>query len=166
MRGNQTYPAVCGAYHRNYRIWTESPEKFEEQLDAILTFSGVNLFRYNDAGEIPDTKFLAMMVRIAEKHPEISFLAYTKKYELVNDFLDDGNNLPKNLTIRFSMWDKTWEVPNPYNLPVAYVDFKNKELNPDIPKNAFVCPGNGNITCSACKVCFNKRAKSVVFHQH
>lgn len=166
MRGHQAYPNVCGAYHRNWRLWTENPDKFEEQLNAILTFSGVGMFRYNDAGEIPDSRFLAMMCRVAEKHPEVIFLAYTKKYEMINNFLDNGNEIPKNLTIRFSAWDKSWNVPNPYNLPMAYVDFKKNENNPDIPNNTFICPGNGKTTCSACKVCWRKNVKSVVFKQH
>lgn len=166
MKGHQTYPNVCGAYYRNWRIWNESPDKFEEQLNAMLTFAGIRLFRYNDAGEIPDIKFLAMMFRVAEKHPEVQFLTYTKKYDIVNRFLDEGNEIPSNLTIRFSAWDKDWAVPNPYNLPLAYVDFKDKSLNPEIPKNAFRCPGNGNATCSSCQVCFKKAVRSVVFDQH
>ena len=166
MRGHQQFSAVQGAYYRNWRIWNEAPEKFEEQLNAILTFSGINMFRYNDAGEIPDVKFLAMMFRVADKHPDIQFLAYTKKYELINEFLDDGNTLPKNLTIRFSAWDKDWNIPNPYNLPMAYVDFIDKELNPDIPVNAFTCPGKKETTCSTCKICWKKSVKAVKFHQH
>ena len=67
-------------------------------------------------------------------------------------------------------WDKLWKFDNPYDLPVAYVDFKDKRLNPDIPKNAFRCPTNGKklgeITCSMCKACWNKKIKNVVFEQH
>lgn len=166
MKGNQKYPSVCGAYHRNWRLWNENPKNFEEQLFYRLKWSGISLFRWHDAGEIPSTEYLAMMFRMAEAHPQISFLAYTKKYELVNEFLDEGNKIPKNLTIRFSMWDKDWEVYNPYNLPIAFINFNDKSLNPEIPKNAFVCPGTGETTCSCCRICFNKKVKAVVFHQH
>ena len=41
-----------------------------------------------------------------------------------------------------------------------------KENNPDIPNNAFMCLGNGKITCSVCKVCWRKNVRSVVFKQH
>lgn len=168
MKGHQVYPTVVGAYYRNWRLWNEDPINFEKQLEAFITFSGAILFRYNDAGEIPDEKFLAMMFRIAEKLPEVKFLAYTKKYEMINEFLDEGNKIPNNLTIRFSYWDKDWEVPNPYNLPTAYVDFKDTDKNPIFPNKTFSCPaiGGSPITCSSCKVCWNKAVKSVKFHQH
>ena len=166
MKGHQQYATAQGAYYRNYRIWTENPTRFEEQLEGILKYSNISMFRYNDCGEIPDKKFLAMMFRIALQFPQISFLAYTKKYELINEFLDEGNIIPQNLTIRFSMWDKHWKVDNPYNLPVAYVEFKDENLNPKLPTKSFVCPGTGKITCSCCKVCWQKKVKSVTFHQH
>lgn len=165
MKGNQMYPNVCGAYHRNYRIWCENPIAFEEQLEHVLKYEGLPLFRWHDAGEIPDKEYLAMMFRIAIKFPGIQFLAYTKKYDLVNEFLKE-HVVPDNLCIRFSAWDKSWEVPNPWNLPMAYVDFTDKSKNPEIPKNAFKCKGGKEYTCTTCRMCFNKKVTSVVFGQH
>lgn len=44
------------------------------------------------------------------------------------------------------------------------VDFKHKEMNsPDIPEDAFVCPGS----CEQCQRCWKmKSGDAVVFHQH
>ena len=165
MKGRQTIPGVCGAYYRNYRIWCENPKGFEEQLIHILKYEGLPLFRWHDAGEIPDKEYLSMMFRVAIKFPNISFLAYTKKYDLVNEFLNE-HVIPENLCIRLSAWDKDWEVPNPHNLPMAYVDFTDKTKNPSIPRNAFKCKGGSEYTCTTCRMCFKKEVISVVFKQH
>jgi hypothetical protein len=92
-------------------------------------------------------------------------MAFTKKYEIVNEYIDKNGKLPDNLNIMFSAWDKFWEFDNPHNLGVAYVNFKDKRRNTEIPKYAFKCPGDES-TCSACGACWNKRLKAVVFDQH
>lgn len=167
-KGHQQWPTVLGAYWRNWRIWNENPELFEKQLDAFIDFAGIPLFRYMDCGDIPSREFLDLMFRVAKGHPDTKFLAYTKKYALVNEKLDE-EALPENLTIRFSHWDVKWELEsysNPHNLPDTYVEFKDERLTPTLPEKAFVCQGGKETTCSACRVCFNKKVQHVIFHQH
>lgn len=165
LKGRQQFAQILGGYHRNLRLWNESHKSFKLQLTSVLDKAPQKKFRWFDAGDIPDADFLDMMFVVARKYPEISFLSYTKKYDMVNEYLNH-HRLPKNLCIRFSMWDKTWDVPNPHNLPLSYVNFKDTTRNPDIPKKAFKCPGTGKTTCDKCGVCFNKNVKSVVFNQH
>ena len=165
MKGRQSIPNVCGSYYRNYRIWCEDPKGFEDQLVHILKYEGLNLFRWNDAGEVVSEEYLAMMFRVAIKFPNIRFLVYSKKYDLINSFLYE-HVLPENLCIRLSAWDKDWDVPNPHSLPVAYVDFTDKTKNPAIPRNAFKCKGGAENTCTTCRMCFKKEVQSVVFKQH
>lgn len=166
MKGKMTFPNVCGTYHRNYRIWNEDPKKFEEQLNALLTFSGLPLLRIFDTGDLPSPEFLKMLVRVMTKHPDIKALMFTKRYEWVNEYLCNYS-LPENFVIRFSMWDKNWNVLNPHGLPVAYVDFADSSLNPEIPQNAFLCHGGKDgITCSTCRACFNPSIRTVKFIQH
>lgn len=166
MKGRQQYSNVLGSYFRNLRIWREDPQNFEEQLCYQIKFSGLSLIRYCSAGDIPDANFLDMMFRVAKKFPKVNFLAYTKKYEMVNDYLDTHPEIPDNLTIRFSYWHVGWRVDNRHNLPVAYVDFKDQSLNPFIPSNAYKCKGGKEYTCTMCQVCFKKQVQAVVFKQH
>lgn len=164
-KGRQVMMNVQGAYYRNFRIYNEDPDGFFEQIYYKIKFAGLPKVRWFDSGDIYDYEFLERMVELCKKTPNVSHMAFTKKYELVNRWIDENGDLPDNLNIMFSAWDVLWEIPNPHNLGVAYVDFKDKRLNPDIPKNAFVCPGRES-TCSACGVCFNKRVKAVVFAEH
>lgn len=165
-KGPQAFPTVCGAYLRNFRLWQEDPVKFETQVDAALVYNALPLLRFFDAGDCPDKEFAEMMFRLAEKHPDIKMMAFTKKYELFNEILDE-KELPENLCIRFSMWDAHWKVPNPHNLPVSFVDFADSSNNPEIPKNAFTCRGGKEgVTCSNCQMCFNKKVKAVRLIEH
>ena len=106
---------------------------------------------------------------VANTLPNIQFMSYTKKYDIINEYLDKGNKIPDNLNIIFSAWDKNWKVENPYDLAIAYVDFKNSELNPEIPPYAYLCPcadKTQHVTCSMCQACWNKKLKAVKFLEH
>lgn len=164
-KGRQTMANVQGAYYRNLRLYYEDPDNFFEQIYCKVKFSGLPKVRWFDSGDIADAEFFERMVELCKKTPDVKHMAFTKKYEIVNEYIDKNGKLPANLNILFSAWDKLWEVPNPHGLGMAYVDFTDKRLNPDFPKNAFVCPGRES-TCSACGVCFSKKVKAVIFHQH
>ena len=168
MRGRQQIATVQASYLRNLRLYNNDPEDFWGQVDFKLKHSGLSLCRFFDAGDIPDYNFFEGMVKTALRNPKIKFMAFTKKYFIVNEWLSENEKLPKNLNIIFSAWDKNWAVPNPYNLPVAYVDFKDKSKNPEFPKSYSTCPNQHDktITCTVCQKCWNKKIKTVVFQQH
>lgn len=172
LKGNQCFPNVCGAYYKNYRLWMENHQRYEEMVICFVKYSGLHLLRVNDAGDLPDIDYLKMLVNVANALPDVKILCYTKKYDIVNTYLDQTcGQYPENLCLRFSYADKDWKVDNRWNLPTAYIDFNDKTLNPEIPQNAWKCSGTANPndmehTCSVCQMCFNKKVKSVVFKQH
>jgi hypothetical protein len=156
---------VQGAYYRNLRLYYDDPDNFFEQVYCKVKFSGLPKVRLFDSGDFPDAEFLDRLVEVCKKTPNTKWMAFTKKYWIVNEYIDRNGDLPKNLNIMFSAWDIFWEVPNPHGLGIAYVDFDDKRLNPEFPRNAFRCPGRES-TCSACGACFSKKLKAVVFHEH
>lgn len=164
-KGCQQIAVVQGAYYRNLRLYHDNPENFFEQVYCKIKFSGLPKVRWFDSGDIPDADFFAKAIELCNKTPNTKHMMFTKKYEIVNEYIDKNGKLPDNLNILFSAWDKLWDVPNPHGLGIAYVDFDEKRLNPEFPKNTFVCPGRAT-TCSACGACWSKRLKAVVFHQH
>ena len=164
-KGCQQIATVQAAYYRNLRLYNSDPDNFFEQVYCKVKFAGLPKVRWFDSGDLVDADFFRRMVELCKKTPDVKHMAFTKRYEIVNDYIDKHGELPDNLNIMFSAWHALWEVPNPHKLGVAYVDFKDKSLNPEFPKNAFVCPGRES-TCSACGACFNKKLKAVIFHQH
>lgn len=165
-KGRQIFPNCLGSYYRNWRLWKENPERYEQMINDLLDWKPLKYFRYNDAGDIPSIEYLDMMARIAEKNPDVKFLAYTKKYDLVNQWLDIHGAFPSNLVVRFSYWSKFWFVPNPYNLPGAWVKFKKAKFNPLFPSQIFTCSCKKGQTCSECGICWNTKVHDVAFNQH
>lgn len=165
QHGCQGFANVQGAYYRNLRLYNNNADDFFEQLHYKIKWSGLPMVRFFDSGDYPDAEFLHRSVELAKQFPNVKFMAFTKKYHLVNEYLDNGGKLPDNYNIVFSAWDALWEVPNPYGLPVAYVKFKEERFTPAIPKNAFHCPGRES-SCSMCGVCWNKKVKAVYFDEH
>ena len=164
-KGTQQIAVVQAAYYRNLRLYNENPDEFFEQIYYKVKFSGLPKVRFFDSGDFPDYEFLERAAELCKRTPDTKYMAFTKKYELVNKYIDEHGKLPDNFNIMFSAWDILWDVPNPHGLGIAYVDFEDKRMNPVFPKNAFVCPGKES-TCSMCGACWNKRLKAVVFKQH
>jgi hypothetical protein len=164
-KGCQQMANVQGAYYRNLRLYHDDPDNFFEQIYCKIKFSGLPKVRWFDSGDLADAEFFERMVELCKRTPQVKHMMFTKKYEIVNEYIDKHGNLPDNLNVLFSAWHKMWSVPNPHGLGIAYVDFNDKSLNPEFPDNAFVCPGRES-TCSACGACFSKKLKAVVFKQH
>ena len=145
----------------NLEIWHENPAFFRQEV--IITSFPAKFFRWFPIGDIPDPQFYAMMCDVCSDVPGTRYLAFTKKYEIVNDYLDHYEE-PDNLTTVLSAWGDF--VPeNPHNLPVAYIRLKNQQCS--IPKDAYECPlfcGNCVLTGHSCWDL--KRGESVVFNQH
>lgn len=162
-KGNFTYPNVKESHVNNLACFVANPKKyFDDIIEELNGLVSYRFFRWHSSGDIVNSEYLQGMVRVARKCRGVKFLCFTKKFELVNDFLKTGA-LPSNLHIVFSAWDKDFDVPNPYNLPITYVNFKDKAKNPDIPVLAIPCTGE----CPRCLACWSlKKGQSVVFNQH
>lgn len=168
MKGRQTMSKVVAAYTRNLRLYNTNQEDFWEQIRFKVKHRPFPLFRFFDCGDIADYDFFLGMIDLAKEFPDIKFMSFTKKYEIVNKWIDENGDLPENLNVVFSAWHIGWKVINPHNLPVAYVDFKDKTLNPEFPEGITSCPNEKDktITCSICRKCWDKRIKAVKFTQH
>lgn len=171
-KGNFQFRNVRNAHSHNLNMWLMYPEFFEKSV-YTAAFSA-QYFRWHSAGDIVDADYLGMMARIAYQLPSTRFLAFTKKFELVNAWISAHGALPGNLSIVFSAWDRSFNVPNPHRLPVAYVTFKDGNMNPDIPANAIPCYKQ-TVRGGTCEQCVIKRrggcwtlktGEAVVFKQH
>lgn len=168
LKGTQAMCSTLGAYYRNYRLYNEDANSFFEQLEYKIKFSGLPRFRFWDCGDFPDYLFVEKACELVKKFPDIKFMAFTKKYFLINQWIDNHGELPANFNIIFSAWDKDWEVLNPHHLPVAYVEFKDPEKTPVLPDKYQTCPNQKNktVTCSLCGKCWRKDLGAIVFKQH
>lgn len=158
-KGRFALPRNKELLQNNLELWRTSPEQFEIEVRAA------RFLRWHSSGDIPDRAYLDMMARVAREHPHTSFLAFTKKCELVNRWLDENGALPANLRIVFSAWGAAFVPENPHNLPVAYVRLKKEPC--DIPTDAFQCSGYcGKCVMSGCSCWDLQRGQAVCFNQH
>ena len=152
-------PNVRKAYERNLRILQNNMDDYFHQVaeDAALQ----KYFRFHVSGDIPDMNYLDRMVKLAEDLPGTTFLAFTKQYNFINNYLQYAE-IPGNLKIIFSAWTGM-HMDNPHNLPVANVIFKGTEPRDDWK----ICGGN----CAEC-ACRNvgcwelKPGENIAFYEH
>lgn len=154
------YPSVKKAYEKNLNILNNNPVEYWQQVRGAAAMT--KYFRYHVSGDIPDIAYLAEMVTTAEQMPGTQFLAFTKKYQLVNDFISNISTIPHNLKIIFSEWDGI-TINNPHNLPTAAVIFRGESP----AENWKICGGN----CAACACagvgCWElKKGETIAFYEH
>lgn len=159
-KGNFLFKHVKNCYERNLKVFLENPSKAEN--DILSQIPSLGMIRWHASGDIVNREYLDMMVRIAKQRKQTRFLCFTKKYEMINQYLDEGNTFPKNLKIVFSGWYGL-DVINPYNIPTAYIKLKQQEDN-RIKKSALDCIGNCMECGGACW--FLKKGQQVFFKQH
>lgn len=130
---------VRNAYDRNFDILNSDPAAYWLQVRAAASIS--RFFRYHVSGDIPNMLYLIDMVLTAKQLPNTTFLAFTKQYNIVNQYINDGNTIPENLKIIFSNWGD-WKCENPHSLPTCEIILKGTEPAPDWK----ICGGN----CTEC----------------
>lgn len=161
-KGRFCFRNVKTPIERNLEVWETDPYEFEEEVKNAAF--GHYFFRWHSSGDIVNEAYFEMMVRVAEALPLVSFLAFTKKFEIVNAWMDKHGDLPKNLSIVFSAWGD-WIPDNPHNLPMAWVRFKKRETF--IPENAETCPGYCGDCVRTTACCWHlKKGQHVVFNEH
>jgi hypothetical protein len=155
-------PSVREAYKHNYELLKSSPNTYWREVEASIMMS--RFFRFHVSGDIPDVYYLNHMVDIAERNPHCEILCFTKKYGIVNNYLDVGGIIPKNLHLIFSAW-RGLKMENPHGLPEAHVRYRDGTTTAH--ENAVQCSGN----CTECALteggCWSlKDWQEVVFDEH
>lgn len=136
------------------------PKGFFDQINLELKFVPYKYFRWHSSGDIVDEQYLDYMFKLARKNKQTRFLCFTKKYEMVNEYLN-SHKKPNNLIICLSHW-KDWHPDNPHNLPTSYVDFGGTL---DIPQFAYECTDSCG-DCPGTHCWHMKNGDSVVFKKH
>lgn len=150
---------VINCYKENLRSFLEKPKDAES--DILKQLPTIGFCRIHASGDFVNRDYFEMMIRIAKKCKKVKFMAFTKKYELVNEYIAEGNTIPNNFKILYSGWNGL-EMENPHNIPTAYVNLKN-ECDERIKGNAIPCGGK----CDRCFACWNiKKGQQIIFEQH
>lgn len=93
-------PSVRNAYQHNLEVLQKDPDTYWREVEASIMMS--RFFRFHVSGDIPNAGYLKNMVDVTNRNPHCQVLCFTKKYEIVNEFISDGGVLPDNLHMIFS----------------------------------------------------------------
>lgn len=127
----------------NSAIYQQDRLRYFKEIEMQAHF--LRFFRWHVGGDIKDPAYLTAMVAVAEAVPECQFLAFTKMFKIVNDYLDDHGSFPENLHIILSGWrGDTFE--NPHNLPVSSPLWDDGSKSCMATDDYEICPGD----CTAC----------------
>jgi uncharacterized protein (DUF2237 family) len=154
------YPTVRNAYERNLETLYSDPLSYWTQVRAAAKVA--RYFRFHVSGDIVDGLYFYDMVLTAQECPGTEFLAFTKCYDIVNDYLSSGGTIPANLHVLFSEWPGM-AMDNRYNLPVAHVIFKGTSP----ADNWKICGGNCTECACAGVGCWELKAgEHIAFYEH
>jgi len=150
------------AYQHNYQLLNNSPDIYWREVEASIMMS--RFFRFHVSGDIPDIDYLNRIFEIANRNRHCEILCFTKKFDIVNTYLESITWYPPNLHLVFSGW-RNLEMSNPYELPEAHVRYKDGYTT--AREDAIECNGN----CTECAMvnggCWSlKRGEQVVFNEH
>ena len=130
---------------RFQEIWSDVVE--------YVRFRHAKMFRWFVGGDIWVPEMLDTMISVAEECPETEFMAFTKCYDVVDEFRTE---IPSNLHIVLSVWnDYRPSEELMKRFPVCYYDDGSRD---DIPVHARVCLGG----CESCQECWRMKAGEAV----
>ena len=161
-------------YTENYKFYCDSDNSvFTAALQLAIDTTGYKFFRYFTCGDIPDKNFIGCMVTLAKNNPDVKFWSYTKKYGLVNSWIDENGMLPENMVIVFSHWmnddGSFFPMNNKYNIPTSeFIPFGQEEKAKTV---THICPCSDpsvNVTCLTCDhACYTlKPGESMALLEH
>lgn len=155
-------PAVRNAYQHNLEVLLKEPETYWREVEASVMMS--RFFRFHVSGDIPTQEYLENMVAVSGRNSHCEILCFTKRYEMVNEFIEKNGELPSNLHMIFSGWIGL-DMVNPFSLPEAHVRYRDGSTT--AREDAIECSGN----CTECALteggCWNlQKGQQVVFNEH
>ena len=155
-------PSVKNAYEHNLGVLLSDPTTYWREVEASVMMS--RFFRFHVSGDIPNAAYLENMVAVAGRNAHCEILCFTKRYKMVNEFIQKNGELPSNLHMIFSGWVGL-DMANPFSLPEAHVRYRDGSTT--AREDAIECGGN----CTECALteggCWNlQKGQQVIFNEH
>ena len=151
-------PSNQYGYAENLAYFLKTDSKtFCARFCEELKKNGNKKFRYFTIGDILNSRFFECMIENARRMPEVKFWSYTKKYNIVNRWVDEHGieNFPKNLKIIFSHWmnkdGSYFPMENPYHFPTSeFIPYGKEELAKTV---THICPCSDPNVVATCDTC-------------
>ena len=159
MKGHYVFDNVLNAMERRFKSLFDSA-----WVDAIVFLiqkkEKSGYFRWHDSGDLQGTWHLAKIISVANRLPMIKFWLPTREISIVSDWVNEGNKIPENLTIRLSTFMLDGQPPlaaaNRLGLCVSGASATD-----------YNCPAsNQDGKCGDCRNCWDKSVFQVNYKKH
>lgn len=156
----------------------EAGEDPDEALKKARDAAKVRFFRIHVSGELEDVSQLRRWNLLALAHPEVNFGIYTKNFDALGEFLDEGSDFAPNLTVNVSEWHG---VAKPFLEKYAWAKLNvfvyDDHVDPEVAKLTH-CPAvtkeghhakkadGTEIRCQDCLRCYRKTGAYTAVHAH
>ena len=160
-KGYYAYPVVKNALQKRFDS-LYLPEWVTHMTYLIENTNTSGYMRFHDSGDLDSVKHFANIVQIANNLPHIKFWLPTKEPSFIRKFLKSGKSIPKNLCIRLS----ASMIDGP--LPILLAKQLKVQLS-GVSRNADVvtCPApKQENKCLTCRLCWNCKVETVIYHKH
>lgn len=127
--------SVLTSYARNTALLMVRPDLYWFDVKRAMMIN--RFFRFHVSGDIPNREYFNNLVNACKENSHCKTLVFTKRFDIVNSWIDENGDLPENLHILFSGW-QDMKPENPHNLPETNVYEKNEEPQEDW----LLCGGN------------------------
>jgi len=169
FRGNYRWPNTVIAHEYRYQMLKDALDnpvsryRFIGRLVQEIGRQRVPYFRWHDSGDLQSVDHLRLIAEVCSQTPHISHWLPTREYKIVREFMAT-NVCPDNLTIRLSAHMKN-TVIGESNLPLGTV---SSGVYRDIgDAQGYHCPASKQDNkCGACRMCWNKAYKLVIYKEH
>ena len=153
-------PSVRNAYQRNFEALQNDPQSVFEQLDREMKMQ--RYFRFHVSGDFYNYEYFSSVVELVRQNPSCNVLAFTKQFEIVNEWMEKHGALPQNFKLIFSEWGNM-EVNNPNDLPQSAVIFKGTEAD----HSWKICGGNCfECACRGVGCWVLQSGETIAFYEH
>ena len=168
----QHHNSTIPAWAENTLVYRKDLDRFMKEVDDAITAKNSNPrckkveeFRINVSGELETYASLVAWAKLAEKHPEVRFGIYTKRFTWVMRYVAENRAFPKNFFLNASEWNGNIDAYKPalegkVNI-FAYCD-SLEEAEAYLSKGYRMCKAidyrgrHTGVKCDECGYCYGK----------
>ena len=159
LKGRYVFNNVQDALNRRYDA-LNNPLWVEAMIETLQRFEKSAFFRWHDSGDLQSIDHLKQIIAVCNGTSHLQHWLPTREYSIISQYIEQGNKLPTNLTVRLSAFMFNGNTP----------DAIAKRLGVQVSgatEQGYSCPSaNQDNKCGNCRACWNKEVFSITYKKH
>lgn len=160
LKGRYVFSNVKRALER--RLASLVNDEWAEAMAFQINQAGVNVFRFQDSGDLQSLEHLEKIAAVCEATPDVRHWLPTREYAIVTEYKEKHGAFPANLNIRLSAYMMDGPLPTGAAERLG-VTVSGVTSDP----SKVTCPAykQGGV-CGSCRACWDKNQAVVNYPKH